>query len=481
MKKIVLVDGMALIFKAFFAFMRNPLSTSKGEPTSAIYGFLTQFLKIIEDTKPDYLGVALDSKEPTFRHKIFPEYKSNRDVIPEDLIPQIERIQQFIKAFNIPIFRLPGYEADDIIATILKKTAQHDIISYAITPDKDYMQIVDKNIFIIKPGKSSEEFSLYDEAKVIEDYGFKPIYMIDYLALVGDTSDFIPGVKGIGPVAAKNLIINFGTVENIYKNLDKINKNSVVQKLNEGKENAFLSKTLAEINLNVPISYNLDELAFSLPNFDELNKLFEELELKSLSKKVEKIYGKTTDISDQKDIQIQKNELLDKFSGFDVFDRDKVTYKLISNYDEAKILAENICDFDLFVFDTETDSLDRFNLNIAGVSFCFKPNLAYYVSIKPPYQQNDIFSVDIDYKGLEITDFVNLFKPIFENERIKKVCQNAKFDIGVLEKYNIKVVNLYFDTMLASYVIDPDQKHNMDDLSRTYLLFSHSPILFIGR
>ncbi len=476
MKKIVLVDGMALIFKAFFAFMRNPLSTSKGEPTSAIYGFLTQFLKIIEDTKPDYLGVALDSKEPTFRHKIFPEYKSNRDVIPEDLIPQIERIQQFIKAFNIPIFRLPGYEADDIIATILKKTAQHDIISYAITPDKDYMQIVDKNIFIIKPGKSSEEFSLYDEAKVIEDYGFKPIYMIDYLALVGDTSDFIPGVKGIGPVAAKNLIINFGTVENIYKNLDKINKNSVVQKLNEGKENAFLSKTLAEINLNVPISYNLDELAFSLPNFDELNKLFEELELKSLSKKVEKIYGKTTDISDQKDIQIQKNELLDKFSGFDVFDRDKVTYKLISNYDEAKILAENICDFDLFVFDTETDSLDRFNLNIAGVSFCFKPNLAYYVSIKPPYQQNDIFSVDIDYKGLEITDFVNLFKPIFENERIKKVCQNAKFDIGVLEKYNIKVVNLYFDTMLASYVIDPDQKHNMDDLSRTYLNYSPIPL-----
>jgi DNA polymerase-1 len=478
MEKLVLVDGMALIFKAFFAFMRNPLSTSKGEPTSAVYGFLTQLLKIIEDTKPDYLGVALDSKEPTFRHEIFPAYKSNRDVIPEDLIPQIERVQQFIRAFNIPIFRLPGYEADDIIGTILKKTAKDGLLSYAITPDKDYMQIVEDNIFIVKPGKSTEDLSLYDEDKVVEEYGFKPIYMIDYLALVGDQSDFIPGVKGIGPVAAKELIQNYGTIENIYANIQNISKKGIVQKLIEGKDNAYLSKTLSRINLEVPITYNIEELKFSNPNYAELNRLFEELELKSLFKKVEKIYK-----NENIEVHSYTNENTgiesedgSAFTSFGEFDKNKVTYKLITNFEEAQNLAQKLQLIDLFVFDTETDSLDRFELNLAGVSFCYEPNVAFYISVKPPFQQKDLFSDNADYEGLEISEFIGLFKSIFENDKIKKVCQNAKFDIAVLEKYSIFVKGLEFDTMLAAYVLDPDQKHNMDDLSRTYLNYSPIPL-----
>ncbi len=476
MKKLVLVDGMALIFKAFFAFMRNPLSTSKGEPTSAVYGFLTQLLKIIEDTKPDFLGVALDSKEPTFRHEMFPEYKSNRDIIPEDLIPQINRVQQFISAFNIPIFRMPGFEADDIIGTILKKTAQQGILSYAITPDKDYMQIIEEKIFVIKPGKSNEELSLYDESKVVEEYGFKPVYMIDYLALVGDQSDFIPGVKGIGPVAAKDLIINFGTIDNIYNNIDKITKKGTVQKLIDGRDNAFLSKKLAAIKLDVPISFNLEELKYTDPNYLELDKLLEELELKSLNKKIDKIFGRNSNSDIPKKVEVDETSIVKEFTGFSEFDKQKVSYRLITKFKDAEDLAKILNTVNLFVFDTETDSLDRFNLNLAGVSFSYEPNIAFYISIKPPYQQGDLFSEIKEYEGLEIQDFVKLFKPIFENASIKKVCQNAKFDIAVLEKYNIFVIGLTFDTMLASYVLDPDQKHNMDDLSRTYLNYSPIPL-----
>jgi DNA polymerase-1 len=476
MKKLVLVDGMALIFKAFFAFIRNPLSTSKGEPTTAVYGFLSQLLKIIEDTKPDYLGVALDSKEPTFRHQIFPEYKSNRDVIPEDLIPQISRVQQFISALNIPVFRLPGYEADDIIGTILKKTANQGILSYAITPDKDYMQIVDDNLFIIKPGKSTEEFLLYDVNKVIEEYGFKPIYMIDYLALVGDQSDFIPGVKGIGPVAAKDLIINWGTIENIYENIDKITKKSVVQKLIDGKDKALLSKELSKIKLDVPISFDLDELKFADPNYSELDRLIQELELKSLSKKIDKVFGRKQISNDVNISNKDENVIVENLTGFNEFDKEKVSYKLITTYEEAENLSKVLLKVNTFVFDTETDSLDVFNLNLAGVSFCYEPNLAFFVAIKPSFYQGDLFSEIKDYEGLDVEEFTNLFKPIFENSSIKKVCQNGKFDLAVLEKYNIDVQGFYFDTMLASYVLDPDQKHNMDDLSRTYLNYSPIPL-----
>ncbi len=475
MKKLVLIDGMALVFKAFFAFIRNPLSNSKGEPTSAVYGFLNQLFKIIEDTKPDYIGVALDSKEPTFRHEIFPQYKSNRDVFPEDLVPQLERVQQFINALNIPIFRLSGFEADDIIGTILSKTAKDGILSYALTPDKDFMQIIDKNLYVIKPTKNNDELVLYDEAKVVEEYGFMPIYMIDYLSLVGDSSDYIPGVKGIGPVAAKELIKSFGTIENIYQNIENISKKAIVQKLIDGKDNAFLSKKLAAINLNVPIEYNLEKLKFTQPNFIALNKLIDELELKSLHKKVEKIFG--SNIKEQAKNEVVESELNEtKLNGFNEFDKSKVEYLLITNYEDAKELLKKLEKQSLFVFDTETDSLDTFTLNLAGISFCFEPNSAYYIAIKPNIEQDDLFSNVKNYPGITVSEFTNLFKTLFEDDTIKKVCQNAKFDIAVLDKYGINVKGLFFDTMLASYVLDPDQKHNMDDLSKNYLNYSPIPL-----
>ncbi len=479
MNKLILIDGMALIFKAYFAFMRNPLSSSKGEPTSAIFGFLSQLFKIMEDTKPDFIAIALDSKEPTYRHKIYSEYKANRDMIPEDLIPQIGRIQEIISALNITTFRLPGYEADDIIGTILKKTSKQGFESIAVTPDKDYIQLVDDNLFVIKPGKSNEDLSFYNYDKVVSEYGFKPEQMIDFLALVGDSSDNIPGVRGIGEKTAIPLIELFGSVEGIYENIDNIDKKSVKEKLLLNKDNAFLSKELATINLSVPIDFEIEQLKLNNPNFNELNKLFNELDLKSFDIKIQKLYSSLFISNEEQnnnrtdELAIQDNQADN--AKYTNFDKSDVDYKLITSYTEAKKLSELLKSVDLFVFDTETDSLDTYNVNLAGVSFCFKEKQAWFIATDPNKEDTGLFSTSTTDR-LPIADFIEIFKELFEDENIKKVCQNAKFDIAVLAHYGINLKGFYFDTMLASYILDPDQKHNMDDLSRTYLNYSPIPL-----
>ncbi len=249
----VIVDAMAIAYKAYFAFINRPLVNSHGESTSAVYGFMTQLIKIIEDTKPHYLAIATDSKEKTFRHEIYEGYKSSRSVMPDDMIPQIYRIYDIIKALNIPLYIMPGYEADDIIGTVLKETESLGIESFAITPDKDYIQLITEKSKIIKPGKTADEVMIIDKAKAIQDMGFEPELMIDYLALVGDASDDIPGVAGIGPKTATPLIAQFGTLENIYDNIENIKSESARKKLITNKENAFLSKTLATIKTDVPV------------------------------------------------------------------------------------------------------------------------------------------------------------------------------------------------------------------------------------
>ncbi|MFN3693559.1 MAG: 5'-3' exonuclease H3TH domain-containing protein, partial [Ignavibacterium sp.] len=244
----VIIDAMALAYKAYFAFISRPLSTKKGEPTSAVYGFMTQLLKVLESHKPDFIAVAFDSKEKTFRHEKYEAYKSSREEMPEDMIPQLERIKQIIAALKIPVYILPGYEADDIIGTAVKKAEKLGLESLAITPDKDYFQLITDKTKIVRPGKSTDEVIIYDKKKVEEELGFEPKFMVDYLALIGDSSDDIPGVPGIGPKTAVPLIQKFGTIENIYNNIDKIEKESIRKKLLENKDKAFLSKELASIH-----------------------------------------------------------------------------------------------------------------------------------------------------------------------------------------------------------------------------------------
>ncbi len=464
-KKFVIIDAMALAYKAYFAFINRPLSSSNGEPTSAVFGFITQLLKILEDTKPDYIAVAFDSKEKTFRHDKYENYKSSRAAMPEDLIPQIARIKEIIESFNIPIYILPKYEADDIIGTAVLKAENIGLESFVITPDKDYNQMVTDRVKIIKPGKTAEDNVVYDVAKIKEEFGFEPKQMIDYLALIGDASDDIPGVKGIGPKGAIPLIQKYGSVEEIYNHIEEIDKAGIKAKLIEGKENAFISKDLATIHCEVPIEIDFEKTLFKKPDFEKLKKLFIELEFKNLYSRLLTIYGNNFSPSPEEN----KSDSLSKF------DKSKSNYHLISDSKSAEELAANLLKINMLVFDTETDSLDTLNIHLAGVSFSTLPGEGYFVAVNPFVGKNDFFTRELNDR-IPVDEFVKIFKPVFENKSIKKICQNGKYDIGVLRSYGIEVNNFYFDTMLASYVIDPDQKHGMDELAQKYLHYVPIPL-----
>ena len=455
-KKFVIIDAMALAYKAYFAFISRPLITTKGEPTSAVYGFITQLLKVIEEQKPDYIAVAFDSKEKTFRHDIYENYKASREKMPDDMIPQIDRIKNIIEALNIPLYILPKYEADDIIGTAVKLAEKKGLKSYVITPDKDYNQMITKNTFIVRSNKSSNDITIYDEKKMLEEFGFSPKQMIDYLALVGDSSDDIPGVAGIGPKGATELIKKFGTIENIYKNIKKIEKAGIKNKLETNKNNAILSKELATIHCDVPIKFDFDKTKFTTPNFDLLRPIFLELEFSKLYNRLLSVYG-----------QEQNEEVSSEKSKVE-FDKKKANYQLITELKEAQKLADKLKKSSLFVFDTETDGLNYLDLNIAGVSFSTKAGEGFFIPLNPLKNKVNLFSRKLDDR-IAVENFVNIFKSIFENEKIKKVCQNGKYDIGVLRSIGINTTNFYFDTMVASYILDPDQKHGMDALAEKYL------------
>jgi DNA polymerase-1 len=461
-KTFVIVDAMAMAYRAYYAFINRPLLNKKGEPTSAVFGFVNQLLKVLEDHKPDYIAVATDSKEKTFRHDKYEAYKATREAMPEDMVPQIGRIKEIVELMNIPLYILPGYEADDIIGTAVKLAEKKGMTSFAITPDKDYMQLVTDKTIVAKPGRGSDEVVLYDVKKVVEDYGFKPNLMIDYLALVGDSSDNVPGVKGVGEKTALPLIQQFGSIENIYKNLDKIEKQSVKKKLEENKENAFLSKDLVTINCSVPMDFDFEKAKFEKPQFDKLRDLFIELEFKTLYSRLLKVYEGS---NEQKEIT---NEEL--FTA-KTFYKSKSNYELITNKKDAEKLAEKLNKSSLIVFDTETDSLNPFELNILGASFSTKAGEGFFIAIDPG---NKIFTDG--KKRLPVNDFIKIFKPLLENKNINKVCHNGKFDISVMRGLGINVENFFFDTMVASYIIDPDQKHGMDDLAQKYLNYQPIPL-----
>lgn len=476
-KKFVIIDAMALAYRAYFAFINRPLTNSKGEVTSAVYGFLNQLIKVFEDHKPDYIAVAFDSKEKTFRHEQYDKYKSSRDKMPDDMIPQLQRIKDIVLALNIPLYILPRYEADDIVGTAVKIAEEKGLLSFAITPDKDYFQLITDKTKVVRPGKMSDEAILYDKQKVVDELGFEPKNMVDYLALIGDSSDDIPGVAGIGPKSAVPLIQKYGTIENIYKHIEEIEKAGIKKKLEASKENAFISKELATIFCEVPIDFDFEHAKFTDPDFDKLKEILFELEFKSIYAKLIKYY-QTNVSSDSNEVNSDKVTNADTEIDFsneamNLFDEKKVKYHLIQKENEARKLAAKLLDVPLFVFDTETDGLNTFEVKLAGASFCIKPNEAYFIALNPFEDEPGLFENKLSDR-LPVSIFVKIFKKIFENNEIKKVCQNGKYDIAVLRSIGINVNNFYFDTMLASYILDPDQKHGMDALSEKYL--NYSPI-----
>ncbi|MFA6142820.1 MAG: DNA polymerase I [Candidatus Omnitrophota bacterium] len=418
--RLFLIDGNSFCYRAYYAV--RPLSNSKGQPTNAIYGFLTMLNKIVKENKPDMLAVAFDMKAPTFRHKKYEEYKAHRKPMPDDLVSQISYIKRLVEANNVPIYELEGYEADDVLATIAKKAEVRDIETFIVTGDKDALQLVNSHIKVMSTHK---EGLVYDAKAVEEAYGVTPEHMIDIMGLMGDATDNIPGVKGIGEKTAVELIGEFGTLENLYKNVDKVKSESRRKMLEENKDIAVMSKELAVLDANVPIKIDFKELELKAPDDTELFELYKELEFKSLLK------------------EVTPSEKLDS------------TYELVDDGKKFKKLVEELKKLKGFTFDVETTSEDPMLAELVGVSFSWKIGYAYYVPM------NKYFTVD---------EVLVELKPVFENEHIKKTGQNIKYEYIVLANYEIKLRGIEFDTMVASYLLNPSKlNHNLEDISFEYL------------
>lgn len=457
MKKVFLIDGMSMAYKAYFAFISRPLRNSKNQNTSAVFGFLSSLLKILENEKPDYIAVAFDTKEKTFRHEKFPEYKANRQLIPDDMIYQLDYIKNILEAMDIKIVTAPGFEADDIIGTLANQFKQKNVNSYLVTPDKDFLQLVGNGIYVYKPLKKSvEDAEVYDSKKVQQEYEITPEQFIDFLALTGDPTDNIPGVKGIGEKTAIELIKRFGSLDNIYSNLDKISKAALKKKLIEGKELAYLSRELVTIKKNIPINTNLEELKISSPDISKLETLLNELEIKTFNKRLENILNVK--------IKTHQTTLFD----FEVVEEKQApikeladtNYILLDSGDKIKTFIEKASKSNFIVFDTETDNLNSIDANLIGISFCLQKNEAYFYRLEKHknFQLNEKDKYNLQ-----------LFKPILEDKSILKIGQNLKYDINVLFNYGIDVQLPFFDTMVAAYVINPDGSTNLDDLAKIYL------------
>lgn len=438
---LLIVDGSSYIFRAYYGVRQ--LNNSKGVPTNASLGFTKMILRLIDQFKPSYMAIVFDTKEKNFRHEIFPKYKANRDKPPEDLITQIPYIHQITKALNIPTFILPGYEADDIIGTLAYREKNNFNVKI-ISADKDLMQLVSKEVIMYDPMKDKT----YDESGVIAKLGVSPNKVHDFLAITGDSSDNIPGVAKIGPKGACELINEFGSLENIYDNIDKI-KGAKKDHLTESKDNAFLSKKLTSILLDVPCEYKKEDLKLRDPNKTAAYELFNELEFKSL------LYKFKPDEAKEK-ISIEPQT-------------QKSNYKTILKDYDFDMLLEKLSSAEAFAFDTETTSLSPRAAKLVGLSFSINENDAYYIPLNHSYLDAP--------SQLEENLVLNKLKPILENESIKKIGQNIKYDIIVLKNYNINVKNIYFDTMIASYILNPtSESHSLDHLSEVYL--NHTTIKY---
>ncbi|MDA0987066.1 MAG: DNA polymerase I [Bacteroidetes bacterium] len=466
-EKLFLLDGMGLVYRAYFALIKNPLINSKGENTSSIYGFTNFLFKILNTQKPDYISVIFDTAEPTFRHKSFKDYKAHRQKMPEDLSAMLPKLNQVIEAFNIPILSKAGFEADDLIATISRDFQQPNLEIFIVTSDKDLMQLINPSTKIYKPGKFNENDEIIDEKGVELKFGIPPHHITDYLALVGDASDNVPGVQGVGPKTALPLIQKFGTLENIYKNLEKIDKKSLSEKLKDNKEIAFISKDLVTTHFNVPLNIILDDLKIKEKNTPKLLSLFKDLEMKTFYTRLssEKSISKTTEIEP---IIIPETDLSN-------IHNTKHEYLFITKKDELKKLLTELKNSHRFVFDTETTSANPHNAQLVGISFSTKSSKAFYIPLHQDFEELK-FGFEFEDKKenkkskyLDLEFVLNELKPIFEDHTILKIGQNIKYDSIVLANYGIEIKGIEFDTMVASYVARSDSQHNLDSLAKEYL------------
>lgn len=467
MQKLYLFDSFAMIFRAYFAFQKNPLINSKGQNVSAIAGFLNTLHEIITKYQPTHIACAFDSIEPTLRHESFEDYKANRAETPEDIIFSIPYIKSIIKGFNIPILEVAGYEADDIIGAIALQAEQHDIETYIVTMDKDLGQLVSDKTFIHRPPYMGNPVQILGVKEICERWDIEnPKQLIDILGLMGDAVDNIPGVAGIGEKTAQKLIKEFGSIEQIYENIDQL-KGKLKEKLVEQKEQAFLSKQLATVELNVPIEFNIDTFKLQDKNSSELAKIFAELEFRTQAKR---ILGDDYNLLEEK--EKLPNQQFDLFSDSNTHTDNSIInepitslakninntehqYHLVDDDTKLKSLIQLLEKQTEICFDTETTSLNTFESKLVGISISIKAHEAYYIPC----------STD-EHSTQQIVDAL---KPIFENDNIIKIGQNLKYDMLVLKNYGVEIKGILWDTMVAHYLIDADARHGMDIMAENYL------------
>ncbi len=484
-KKLFLLDAYALIYRAFFALSKNPRMNSKGVNTSAVMGFLNSLYEILQKEKPTHIGVAFDVSGTAQRQAEYSEYKANREKMPDDLRDSIPYIIRLIEAFNIPVYGVEGYEADDVIGTLSKKAEQQGFITYMMTPDKDFGQLVTDKILLYKPAKFGEPAQVWGPKEVCERYGIQePKQLIDILGLWGDAADNIPGIPGIGEKTAAQLVQKYGSVENLIVHADEL-KGKQKENVINFAEQGLMSKALATINLEVPVEFSEEELKAKEPDVPALMALFEELEFKTFAKRFLEDYKKTHGDVPQAETPTPKPSAPNLFSTtppsseFDLFhqgdnsgllefsDKDSAKtvphdYKLVENDADIKSLVDLLCKQKQFVFDTETTNIDVYSAELVGLSFAIKAHEAWYLSM--PAER------EACQKKLE------LLRPLFESEGIQKIGQNLKYDISMLAQYGISVKGPMFDTMLAHYLLEPEQRHNMDYLAEVYLNYLTIPI-----
>ncbi|MEN8957320.1 MAG: DNA polymerase I [Flavobacteriales bacterium] len=461
-KKIFLLDAYALIFRAYYAFIKNPRINSKGFNTSAVLGFTNSLLDIINNQKPTHLAVVFDYPAQTFRSKEYAAYKANRQETPEDIKLSVPVIMDVVKAFNIPILMKEGFEADDVIGTLSVMAEKAGFTTYMMTPDKDFAQLVNEKTFMYKPARGGKQAEVWgvDEVKAafeVED----PKQVIDILGLWGDAADNIPGIPGIGEKTSKKLIAKYGSMENLIANADADLKGKQRENVMNFAEQGLLSKMLATIILDVPVEFNEEDLKMCDPDKDKVIELFSELEFRTLTKRVFGVEIQQTDSGDQLDmfsVNVPKTEAEQipvAPAEFKTLENSETNYSLVDTKEKREELIAKLMNEKSVCFDTETTSLDSLNAKLVGIAFSYKKGEAFYVSI--PQEQK------------EAQEIVNEFKAFFENENIEKIAHNLKYDLAVMKNYGIEFRGKLFDTMIAHYLIQPDMRHNMDLLAETYL------------
>lgn len=464
--KLFLLDAYALIYRAYYAFIKNPRITSKGVNTSAIFGFVNTLEDVLKKENPTHIGVAFDPPGPTFRHEAFEQYKAQRQATPEDIRSSVPIIKEIIKAYNIPILEIPGYEADDVIGTLATKAGLKGITTYMMTPDKDYGQLVTDNVFIYRPKYGDKEFEVMGPEQIKAKYNIdSPTQVIDILGLMGDASDNIPGCPGVGEKTAQKLITEFGSIENLLAHTDQL-KGALKTKVECNSEMITFSKFLATIKTDVPIELDMNSLVRENCDEDKLLKIFEELEFRTL---IERILKREKGNLPEKPKTEKKGptqgSLFDFFTDEDTvevkyenlacLDSSKCNYQLIDNQEKRSEIIQLLLTKEILSLDTETSGMDPMDCDLVGMSFSYEENQAYYIPIPPNLE--------------EALKIVNEFRPVFENEKSLKVGQNMKFDLLVLQNYGIEVKGKFFDTMVAHYVIQPELRHGMDYLAEIYL------------